>query len=115
MEPIHAFMPEALAALLRDAPLCPEKVTFAWRAAVGPAMNHVSRVELHDHVLRVQTKNAAWQREIERSAGLIRTRLSMLLGDDVVRELDVRVSRGPGVSDGPPAIHTPRRPAPRRK
>ncbi len=87
--PVHRFMPEALASLLRKAPLMPEKVAFAWRAAVGPAVDKATLVDLHGHVLRVRAKDAAWQCEVERSAGLIRARLDALLGEGVVARLDV--------------------------
>jgi hypothetical protein len=84
-------MPAALATVLRRAPLTPEKVAFAWRTAVGPAVDRVTTIELKGRVLNVRAKDAAWQREVERSAALIRTRLAVLLGDDIVRGLDVIV------------------------
>jgi hypothetical protein len=37
----------------------------------------------------VRVQSAQWQREVERSAGLIRARLDALLGAGVVRGLDV--------------------------
>jgi len=80
-------MTEALASILRRAPLTPEKVAFSWRTAVGPAVDKVTSVELHDGVLYVRAKDAAWQREVERSAALIRSRLDGLLGDRVVRRI----------------------------
>ena len=82
-------MPVALAEVLRRAPLTPEKVAFAWRTAVGPAVDKVTAVELHNGVLYVRARDAAWQREIERSAGLIRSRLDGLLGDRVVRHIEI--------------------------
>jgi hypothetical protein len=85
-------MPDALAVILRKAPLTDDKVAFAWRAAVGPAMDKVTTIELRDHVLSVRTRDAAWQREVERSAGLIRARLATLLGDDVVRYVKVNLA-----------------------
>ena len=85
-------MPAALSAILRKAPLTPEKVAFAWRTAVGPAVDRVTSVELTGSVLRVRAKDATWQREIERSAALIRSRLEALLGDRVVRGIDVSVA-----------------------
>jgi hypothetical protein len=88
-------MPDALAAILRKAPLTPEKVAFAWRAAVGPAVAKVTTIELHDRVLQVHTKDAVWQREVERSLGLVRARLEALLGKGVVG--DIRVT-----SEAPP-------------
>ena len=91
MIPAQQVIPDALAVILRKAPLTPEKVAFAWRTAVGPAVDRVTTVELKGRVLHVRAKDAAWQREVERSAALIRTRLAALLGDDVVRGLDVIV------------------------
>jgi hypothetical protein len=91
MIPANEIMPAALSAIMRKAPLTPEKVAFAWRTAVGPAVDRVTTTELRGRVLHVRAKDATWQREIERSAGLIRTRLAALLGDDVVRGIDVTV------------------------
>lgn len=82
-------MPEALADVLRRAPLTPEKVAFSWRTAVGPAVDKVTAVELDNGVLYVRARDAAWQREIERSAALIRSRLDGLLGERVVRRIEV--------------------------
>jgi Dna[CI] antecedent DciA-like protein len=89
--PVHRVMPAALAVVLRKAPLTPEKIAFAWRTAVGPAVDRVTTVALKARVLHVQAKDAAWQREVERSAGVIRARLQALLGDDVVRSIEVAV------------------------
>jgi hypothetical protein len=82
-------MPKVVAEVLSKAPLTPEKVAFAWRSAVGPAVDKASTIELRDRILHVRVKDAAWQREIERSAALIRARLDMLLGDGVVRFVEV--------------------------
>ena len=91
MIPVKAFMPEALAAILRAAPLDAAKVSFAWRAAVGPAIDKASAVRLDATTLRVRVAQASWQREIERSAATIHQRLDALLGPRVVRTLDVSV------------------------
>ena len=80
-------MSGALAEILRRAPLTPEKIAFSWRTAVGPAVDKVTTVEFHNGVLYVHAKDAAWQREVERSAALIRSRLDGLLGDRVVRRI----------------------------
>jgi hypothetical protein len=87
--PVNRVMPDALAAVLRRAPLTPEKVAFSWRTAVGPAVDNVTTVELHDGVLYVRARDATWRHEIERSAALIRSRLDGLLGDRVVRRIEV--------------------------
>ena len=91
MDSLHTFMPAALADLLRRAPLTPEKIAFAWRSAVGAKVADASAIELRGTVLNVQVKDAAWQREVERSAGLIRSRLEALLGAGVVKGLAVTV------------------------
>jgi hypothetical protein len=90
MIPIQHILPTALAEVLRRAPLTPEKVAFAWRASVGPGISKVTTVELRGQVLHVRAKNASWQREIERSIGIVRSRMEALLGPDVVRDIQVR-------------------------
>lgn len=68
-----------------------DKVEFAWRTAVGPAVARATNVSLKGVVLQVHTDNEAWRREIEHSAALIRNRLESLLGPDVVRGLNVTI------------------------
>ena len=91
MIPIHQVMPAALAEVLRKAPLTPEKIAFAWRASVGPAIHKVTTIELRGRVLLVHTKDASWQREVERSLGIVRSRMETLLGRGVVGDIQVRV------------------------
>lgn len=88
MIPVQQFMPGVLAEILRKAPLTPEKVAFAWRSAVGPAVDKATAVDLRNGVLHVKARDASWQREVERSAGLIRSRLIAILGN-VVRSIEV--------------------------
>ena len=85
-------MPHALADILRKAPLNDEKIAFAWRAAVGPAMDRGTSVSLRASILLVSVKDPAWRREVERSAPLIRARLDALLGAGIVRSIEVRES-----------------------
>jgi hypothetical protein len=87
--PVQQFMPDALAALLRKAPLTPEKVAFAWRSAVGPAVDQATTIELRDGVLHVVARDRAWQGELERSAAVVRVRLETLLGAGVVRYINI--------------------------
>jgi predicted nucleic acid-binding Zn ribbon protein len=89
--PAHKAIPAVLADVLRKAPLCPEKVEFAWRAAVGPAMARVTRVSLGDDgVLHVTSSEAHWTTEVKRSSKLIRARLDAMLGAGVVKQLHPR-------------------------
>ena len=89
MVPIRDVIPSVVAAMVRQAPLTPEKVAFAWRSAVGPAIDHATAIQLRDRVLYVRARDAAWQQEVERSAALIRSRLDALLGERVVSYIQV--------------------------
>jgi hypothetical protein len=89
--PLHRFIPDALAAVLRKAPLSDDKVAFAWRTAVGPSVARATSIELDGTTLRVRARDPQWRREIEHSAGLIRARLDALLGPGIVRGLDVTI------------------------
>ncbi len=88
MIPAHKAIPAVLAEVLRKAPLCPEKVEFAWRTAVGPVVARVTAVRLNDDgVLHVTSKEAHWLIEVRRSSKLILARLEGLLGEGVVTSL----------------------------
>ncbi|HUE87547.1 MAG TPA: DciA family protein [Vicinamibacterales bacterium] len=82
------LIPAVLAEVIRKAPLCPEKVEFAWRTAVGSAMGRVTTVQLDDAgVLHVKAADAHWAREVKRSSRLVLKRLEGLLGAGVVKKL----------------------------
>lgn len=88
MVPAHTAIPRVLAEVLRKAPLCPEKVEFAWRAAVGPAVARVTTVSLdREGVLHVSSSEAHWATAVRRSSKLIMARLEGLLGSGVVKTL----------------------------
>ncbi len=83
-------MPDALAQLLREVPLSAGKVEFAWKSAVGPALERVSEVRLEGRLLIVEAATAQWTREIVRMAGLILPRVQSLLGRETVERIVVR-------------------------
>ena len=85
----HA-VPAVLAEILRTAPLSDGKVSFAWRAAVGPALERVTAVKLVQRMLIVETASPQWSHEIMRSSPLILRRLQNLLGAEVVEKIEVR-------------------------
>ena len=90
MRPIAQALPGALAELLKAAPLSDGKVSFAWRAAVGPALERVTAVKLEGRVLLVDTPSPQWSREIMRSSPVILQRLQAFLGPDIVEKIEVR-------------------------
>ena len=92
MKPLLHGMPAAVAQLLRDTPLSDGKVAFAWSAAVGMAVDRVTRVKLEHGILIVDTASPQWSRELQRSSGVILPRLQALLGKDTIRKIEVRHS-----------------------
>jgi hypothetical protein len=90
MQPLSQALPGALAALLRDAPLSPGKVDFAWKTAVGAAMGRATSVRLDKGVLVVDVATPQWAREVSRSSRVIVARLQALVGETHLREIVVR-------------------------
>ena len=90
MNPLGAVVPGAIIALLRDTPLSAGKVTFAWSAAVGPALQRATSVRLEDGVLLVDAASPQWAREVTRSTYVILRRLQQLLGEQTVTQIVVR-------------------------
>jgi predicted nucleic acid-binding Zn ribbon protein len=90
MEPLHQLIPAAVAALVRDVPLSPGKVAFAWRTAVGPAIDRATTVALaNGGALEVRVADQHWRREIRRSAPLVLERLATMLGAGTVTKLEI--------------------------
>ena len=90
MRAISHIVPAALRELLRTAPLSDGKVTFAWKAAVGPALERATAVKLEAGTLIVETSGPQWTREVKRSSGVILTRIKTLLGDSTVQRIEIR-------------------------
>ena len=87
MIPVQQVIPGALEAVLRRMPLTRDKVAFAWRVAVGPAVDRATTIDLRDSVLYVSAKDP--HGSIERSMPLIQKRLAALLGDHAVRKIQL--------------------------
>ena len=90
MRPLNSALPGALHELLKGAPLSDGKVSFAWRAAVGPAVERETHVKLDNRTLLVDAASAQWAREVRRSSSIILNRLQNLLGADAVTSISVR-------------------------
>jgi hypothetical protein len=98
MEPVQSLMSSAVARLVRPAPLSGEKVAFAWRAAVGPAVSRVTRVRLAaSGVFEAVVDDDRFGDELARSIPIVLNRLQELLGPDTVRRFDLkRPGKPPG-------------------
>ena len=90
LNPLSSAVPGAIAAMLRSAPLSPGKVTFAWHAAVGPALQRATTVRLEQRVLIVEVADARWAREVSRSSRMVIGRMQALLGEEAVSRLEIR-------------------------
>jgi hypothetical protein len=85
----NKVMPAVVAEVIRKAPLTDEKVAFAWRLAVGPAMAKSTSVRLgSDGTLYLRGESRAWIDSVRASVGLIRSRLAHYLGDDAIKRID---------------------------
>ena len=86
----NKVMPAVLADVIRKAPLTDEKVAFAWRLAVGPAVDKATTVRLAPNgTLYVKANASAWNDAIAKSLGIIRSRLAHYLGETAVQRVDL--------------------------
>ena len=92
MRPLAQAVPGAVAELLRGAPLSDGKVAFAWKVAVGPAMERATAVKLDGTSSSSRSTSAQWAREVKRSSGVILSRLERAARRrDTVSAIKVRV------------------------
>ncbi len=90
MEPLASALPSTIRRLLRQGEMSQGKLDFAWRTAVGPAIERASGVRLApDGTVEVRVADAAWRRELRHSQGMSLRRLQELLGADVVTSVRV--------------------------
>jgi predicted nucleic acid-binding Zn ribbon protein len=94
MEPLASALPDTVRRLLRQGEMTQGKLEFAWRTAVGPAIDRACSVRMtEDGTVEVRAADAAWRRELRHSQPMILRRLQDLLGVDVAKALRV-VGRG---------------------
>jgi len=96
MDSLHDIIGPALVGIVRPAPLSVEKVLFAWRLSVGPAVARATRVTLgDDRVLVARLADGRWHSELDRQSRMILSRMQDLLGDDTVTRLELRSPAAP--------------------
>jgi hypothetical protein len=91
--PVRDVLTPVVARVIRDAPLSAEKVAFAWRTVVGPALDRGTTVRYADGILHVTARDPQWQDEVRRGLAGIVPRLRQLLGADVLRDVQVDAGR----------------------
>jgi len=91
MEPVQSLISSVVARVVRPAPFSTEKVLFAWRVAVGPAVSRATRVRLvADGVLEVQVDDDRFGDELARSVPTVLRRVQELLGPETVSRIGLR-------------------------
>lgn len=86
--PANKVMPGVVADVIRKAPLTDAKVAFAWRLAVGPAVDKSTKVRLAgDGTLYIRGESQAWVDSVRASIGLIRSRLAHFLGETAIKRV----------------------------
>jgi predicted nucleic acid-binding Zn ribbon protein len=90
MEPLQQTAVRVIGPLLREQPLTPGKVAFAWSIAAGPVLGrHGRTIWTGDGTLRIAPTDAAWASELSRARAVVTERLRHLLGRDTVRRIEV--------------------------
>ena len=85
------MLPAVVAEILRKAPMSDEKVSLAWRLAVGPAIAKATTVRLvPDGTLHIKAETEAWIAAVRKSTSLIQIRMGDLLGENLVKRLEFR-------------------------
>ena len=90
VQAIKDAMPRVVADIVRAAPLSPAKVAFAWRFAVGPAVDRNTTILLDQGTLIVVAATQQWAEEVRRSVRVIFRRMQSMLGAETIARLDVR-------------------------
>ena len=90
MDHASRVLPAVLATAIRQAPLTPEKIDFAWRAAGGAAIARVTQVTLAEGgVLKVQAQDPQWAKEVHRLRHDLVRQLEPWLGSGVVAKIEI--------------------------
>jgi len=90
VQPLNAALPGVIRTLLAQSPMSEGKFEFAWRAAVGEAMERVTTATLReDGTVEVLVDGVAWRKEVRRSQAVILAKLQGLLGSSVVKKVKV--------------------------
>jgi hypothetical protein len=83
----NQVLPAVVGEVIRKAPLSDEKVSFAWRLAVGPAFDKATRVRLDAEGTLHVSAEPVWLDGVRQSVGLIRSRLAHFLGEQAVKRI----------------------------
>ena len=89
--PLQNFATGVLAEVIRRQPPSPERTTFAWTVAVGPALARSTTARLNGGVLTIRPRDPRWAKEVERARATILARMQQLLGRESVIKIEVQL------------------------
>ena len=90
MEPLNFTAARAMRTLLANQPTTDAKIAFAWQVAAGPALGRAASVRWDvEGTLHVRPSTAAWTAEIRHARPILRGRMNELLGDEVVKRIEI--------------------------
>lgn len=90
MRSIQNLASGVLADIVRRQPSSPERTSFAWQLAVGPALARVTSVHLEGTTLTVRAADSRWLKEIDRAKAVVLPKIQQLLGADAVTKIRTR-------------------------
>ena len=90
MRSIQHLAGGVLAGIVRRQPSSPERTSFAWQLAVGPALARVTSVQLDGTTLIVRSADPRWLKEIDRAKAVVLPKVQHLLGPDAVKKIRTR-------------------------
>lgn len=90
MRSIQHLAGGVLADIVRRQPSSPERTSFAWQLAVGPALARVTSVQLDGTTLLIRAADSRWLKEIDRAKTAILPKVQHLLGADTVTKIRTR-------------------------
>ena len=90
VDPLQNAASTVVRSLLRSSPMSVGKFEFAWRLAVGPAIERATKPTLReDGTVDVLVADPAWRREVKRSQAVILAKLQELLSGSIVKKLKI--------------------------
>jgi len=92
MESLIKTLPAILAAAGASEQVAEAACIAAWKHIVGEGLgNHAVPVQLHHQKLVVVVEDRMWQRQLEQMRGQLLFRLNSLLGQTLVRSIELRI------------------------
>jgi hypothetical protein len=92
MEQLISTLPSILRATSNSPEVAQAACIAAWNHAVGESLrNNAVALELQGNILIVAVADGIWQKQLQSMVGQFRYRVNSILGQELVREIELRV------------------------